>query len=123
MAIKTGDELCKGTGPRQAEADLRGALAAACRRNPESIDMIAQGLAVEDADMWRLLAWFQGIEHAAAKDTEEGGATNSGGRGDADGIPLSNPQRLVMEVPILLRRIMEDPVRILRAVDLGLTYL
>lgn len=123
MPIHSGDELCRGTGPRQADADLRGALASACRRHRDSIDSIAQGLAVEDADLWRFLAWFQGIEHAALKDTTEGGSTCSGGRGDGDGIPLSTPQRLVAEVPILLRRLMEDPARILRAVDLGLTYL
>jgi hypothetical protein len=99
---------------------LHKAAVRACGFGGRMLDLVLRALACRDKAAWEFMAWYAGREHAARCDTEEGGCPSGNGSGEhSDGIPLSTAQRIAAELPLLLRRIMDDPVGVLEDVERG----
>jgi hypothetical protein len=78
---------------------------------------VMRALRVLDTDLLEFAGWFHTcVERQAAADRDAlGGRSN--GSGSSDGILLTRAMRLEAELPILLRRIMDDPCDVVKGLD------
>lgn len=112
--IRSGDLLGKGVGLRAAHREQAAILERLNRRL--TLPVVTEAISVSDSDVWDFMAWYRTVERRAEADCADAGGDCSGS-GAGDGIPLSRCQRLTVEIPALLRRLMEDAESVLDALD------
>jgi hypothetical protein len=114
---QTGPLLAEGPPQKRGDPDLGAAVRRAVSHHGR--EAVLRALRVLDTDLLTFAGWFHDIERQAAADREAcGGPSNERGE-RGGGVPLTRARLLEGEVPIHLRRLMEDPVKVFDMLDRG----